>query len=65
MYEGVCKHVYVMNNIKMGEFNYSLPPQKKEEKKGKMGNIKTSGEVNNIINTSGNNNNNNNNNNMR
>jgi len=55
MWEGVRRQVQMMDTNKMGEFKHSPPPQKKEEKKGKMGEKKTSVQVN--TNTSNNNNN--------
>jgi len=57
MWEGVRRQVQMMDMNKMGEFKYFLPPQKKEEKKGKMGEKKTSRQVNTNTNTNGNNNN--------
>jgi len=55
MWEGVRRQVQMVDTNKMGEFKHSPPPQKKEEKKGKMGEKKTSTQVN--TNTSTNNNN--------
>jgi len=47
-----------MDTNRMGEFKHSSSPQKKEEKKGKTGEKKTSAQVNTNTNTGGNNNNN-------
>jgi len=58
VWEGARRQVQMMDTNKMGEFKHS-PPQKKEEKKGKTGEKKTSAQVN--KNTNGTNNNNNNN----
>jgi len=55
MWEGARRQVQMMDTNKMGEFKHSPPPQKKEEKKGKTGERKTSAQVN--INTNNNNNN--------
>jgi len=57
LWEGVRRQVQMMNTNKIGEFKYSPPPQKREEKKGKTGKKKTSAQVN--TNTNGTNNNNN------
>jgi len=63
MWEGVRRQVQMMDTNKIGEFKHSPPPQKKEEKKGKTGEKKTSAQVNintkGNIDTKGNNNNNN------
>ena len=48
----------MMDTNKMGEFKHSPPPQKKEEKKGKTIEKKTSTQVNTNTNTKDNNNNN-------
>jgi len=42
MWEEVRRQVQMMDTNKMGEFMYSSPPQKKEEKKGKTDEKKTS-----------------------
>jgi len=61
MWEGTRRQVQMMDTNKMGEFKHSPPPQKKEEKKGKPGEKKTSAQVNrNSTNTNTNNTNNNN-----
>jgi len=60
MWEGARRQVQIMDTNKMGEFKHSPPPQKKEEKKGKTGEKKTSAQVHTNINTNNNNNNNNN-----
>jgi len=51
MWEGVRKQVQMMDTNKIGEFKHSPPPQKKEEKKGKTGEKKTSMQVNTNTNT--------------
>jgi len=61
MWKGTRRQVQMMDTNKMGEFKHSSPPQKKEEKKAKTGEKKTSAQVNTNTNTSNNNNNNNNN----
>ena len=48
MWEGVRRQVQMIDMNKMGEFKHSPPPQKKEEKKGKTGEKKTSAQVNNV-----------------
>jgi len=63
MWEGTRRQVQMMETNKMGEFKHSPPPQKKEEKEGKMAEKKTPAQANTNTNTRGNNNNNNNNNN--
>jgi len=57
MWEGARTQVQMMDTNKMGEFKYSPPPQKREEKKGKTGEKKTSAQVNTNTNTNNNNNN--------
>jgi len=57
MWEGVRRQVQMIDTNRMGEFKHSLPPQKKEEKKGKIEEKKTSMQVN--TNTKSNSNNNN------
>jgi len=59
MWEGVRRQVQMMDMNKMREFKPSPPPQKKEEKKGKMGEKKTSAQVNTNTNTNTTNTNNN------
>jgi len=60
MWEGAQRQVQMMDTNKMGEFKHSPPPQKKEEKKGKTGEKKTSAQVNTNTNTNPNTNNHNN-----
>jgi len=50
MWEGTRRQVQMMDTNKMGEFKHSLPPQKKEEKKGKTGEKKTFTQANTNIN---------------
>jgi len=57
MWEGAQRQVQMMDTNKMGEFKHSPPPQKKEEKKGKMNGKKTSVQDNTNTNTNSNNNN--------
>jgi len=42
MWEGARRQFQMMDTNKMGEFKHSLPPQKRKEKKGKIGKKKTS-----------------------
>jgi len=57
MWEGARRQVHMMDTNKMGEFKHSPPSQKKEKKKGKTGEKKTSAQVNTNTNTNINNNN--------
>jgi len=58
MWEGVRRQVLMMDINKMGEFKHSPPSQKKEEKKGKTGEKKNSGQVKANANSNSNDNNN-------
>jgi len=59
MWEGTRRQVQMLDTNKIGEFKHSPPPQKKEEKKGKMGEKKIPVQANTNTNTRGNNGNNN------
>jgi len=54
MWEWLRRQVQMMDTNKMGEFKHSPPLQKKEEKKGKTGEKKTSAQVNNNTNSNNN-----------